>query len=60
MPDTVKDPVCGMMIDPAKSRHGMLNQHDYCFCSEECRNKFVVNPGDGGLEFPPPSGPDGK
>jgi YHS domain-containing protein len=20
-------------------------QGDYCFCSEECRNKFIVNPG---------------
>ena len=45
MADTVKDPVCGMMIDPAKARHEVISEHDYCFCSDECRNRFVVNPG---------------
>lgn len=45
MPDSVKDPVCGLMVDPAKARHEMLNQRDFCFCSDECRNRFLVNPG---------------
>jgi len=41
MTDKVKDPVCGMMVDTGSS----MCQGDYCFCSEECRNKFIVNPG---------------
>jgi len=41
MADSVKDPVCGKMIDPSSS----MCQGDYCFCSEDCRNKFIVNPG---------------
>ena len=45
MADNVKDPVCGMMVDPSKARHELISDHDYCFCSDECRNRFVVNPG---------------
>lgn len=45
MANSVKDPVCGMMVDPANARHEMLAQHEYCFCSDECRNRFLVNPG---------------
>ena len=41
----VKDPVCGAMVDPGKSRHEKAGESDYCFCSEECRNRFIVNPG---------------
>jgi YHS domain-containing protein len=41
MPNSVKDPVCGMMIDPSSARC----QGEYCFCSDECLNKFIVNPG---------------
>jgi YHS domain-containing protein len=40
-----KDPVCGMMVDPAQARHETLAQQDYCFCSNMCRNRFLVNPG---------------
>ncbi len=40
-----KDPVCGMMVDPSSARHEIIGQHDYSFCSDECRNKFLVNPG---------------
>ncbi|WP_162630774.1 YHS domain-containing protein, partial [Paracoccus endophyticus] len=41
----VRDPVCGMTVDPAagKPRH----EHDgrtYHFCSEGCRAKFVAKP----------------
>jgi P-type Cu+ transporter len=43
---TVKDPVCGMDVDPAKTPHHA--QHDgrsYHFCSGRCREKFVAEPG---------------
>ena len=41
----VKDPVCGMDVDPATSKH----RHDhagttYHFCSDGCRNKFDADP----------------
>lgn len=45
MSASVKDPVCGMMVDPAAARHDSLCQADYCFCSQECMNRFIVNPG---------------
>lgn len=41
MADTVKDPVCGMNVDPGTSVH----ENDKSFCSEECKNKYIVNPG---------------
>jgi YHS domain-containing protein len=40
-----KDPVCGQDVDPTTARHEAWNQSDYCFCSDECRNRFIVNPG---------------
>jgi heavy metal translocating P-type ATPase len=41
----VKDPVCGMVVDPhtAKHRH-THNGRPYYFCSASCREKFVANP----------------
>ena len=43
--ERVRDPVCGMEVDPATSRH----RHDhagttYHFCSDGCRTKFVADP----------------
>ncbi len=41
----VKDPVCGMSIDPAKAKGSM--EHDgavYHFCSLGCLHKFSANP----------------
>ena len=40
-----KDPVCGMTVNPAEAIHEVLNFQDYWFCSDECRNRFLVNPG---------------
>ena len=40
-----KDPVCGATVDPSTAPHEKLGDHDYCFCGENCRNKFIVNPG---------------
>jgi P-type Cu+ transporter len=39
------DPVCGMTVDPANSRHRhQYKGHDYVFCSGGCRSKFVADP----------------
>ena len=43
--ETVKDPVCGMTVDPAKTAHHAEHDgHAYHFCSAGCRTKFVANP----------------
>ena len=41
----VKDPVCGMTVDPhtAKHRHTHAGR-PYYFCSDGCREKFIVDP----------------
>ena len=42
----VKDPVCGMNIDPAASPHQAEHAgQTYHFCSAGCRAKFVKRPG---------------
>ncbi|MDB5378574.1 MAG: copper-translocating P-type ATPase, partial [Rubritepida sp.] len=42
---TVKDPVCGMTVDPAKTPHHAGHAGtDYHFCSAGCRTKFVAGP----------------
>ncbi len=42
---TVTDPVCGMKVDPATSKH-RLDQAGttYHFCSAGCRSKFAADP----------------
>jgi YHS domain-containing protein len=45
MPGLEKDPVCGATIDPSTCPHEKIGDRDYAFCCEECRNKFIVNPG---------------
>ncbi len=43
---TIKDPVCGMTVDPATAKHHASHAgHDYHFCSNGCRSKFVADPG---------------
>jgi Cu+-exporting ATPase len=43
---TVKDPVCGMTVDPAKTPHHAEHAGtDYHFCSAGCRTKFIADPG---------------
>jgi Cu+-exporting ATPase len=41
----VKDPVCGMQIDP-KNAAGTseYNGKTYYFCSEHCKKKFELDP----------------
>ena len=44
-PDAVKDPVCGMTVDPHTTPHRAEHHgHLYFFCSAGCRTKFVVEP----------------
>ncbi len=42
---SVKDPVCGMNVDPHTAKHRATHEgHPYYFCSEGCRAKFVADP----------------
>jgi len=42
---TVKDPVCGMDVDPhATAHHAEHDDHTYHFCAQRCRDKFVADP----------------
>ena len=43
--DNVKDPVCGMTVDPATSpHHAEFEGAQYHFCGASCRTKFVADP----------------
>ena len=48
-PDTqgiVRDPVCGMTVDPGAGKPTAEHEgHLYHFCSEGCRGKFLADPG---------------
>jgi len=46
MPEgTLKDPVCGMTVDPEKAKHHAgHNGQTYYFCSVGCKDKFVGDP----------------
>src|SRR5229473_832711 len=42
---TVRDPVCGMTVDPATSQHRFdYRGETYHFCSAGCRTKFAADP----------------
>jgi Cu+-exporting ATPase len=44
-PVTVKDPVCGMTVDPAATPHHIeVGGTTYHFCSAGCRGKFAADP----------------
>ena len=41
----VKDPVCGMIVDSAKTvHHADYDGHLFHFCSAGCRTKFIADP----------------
>ena len=40
----IKDPVCGMTVDPASTHHYDLAESRYYFCSAGCLAKFKLNP----------------
>ena len=43
--EKVKDPVCGMNIDPAKAKgKSEYEGKTYHFCSEGCKKKFDADP----------------
>ena len=42
--ERVRDPVCGMMVDPATSLSAEHGGTTYHFCCEGCRTSFVGNP----------------
>ena len=45
-PESVRDPVCGMNVDPATTPHRAEHAgHSYFFCSAKCRERFVAEPG---------------
>ncbi|HST77743.1 MAG TPA: YHS domain-containing protein, partial [Verrucomicrobiae bacterium] len=44
-PGSVKDPVCGMWVDPSKARDSATyNDKTYYFCSPRCAEKFKAEP----------------
>jgi Cu+-exporting ATPase len=44
-PNTVRDPVCGMYVDPAKARGSSEYKGEtYYFCSPRCLERFKVEP----------------
>src|SRR3569623_849177 len=42
--ERVRDPVCGMMVDPATAVSAEHNGKTYHFCCDGCRTSFVANP----------------
>jgi len=38
----VKDPICGMTVDPATARHAERDGKMFYFCCEGCRKKFLA------------------
>ena len=47
----VRDPVCGMEVDPATApAHAVAAGEDFWFCAEGCRREFVGQYGGGGRE----------
>jgi len=41
----VRDPVCGMSVDPAAAKHRLEHAgQTYFFCSQRCRDKFASDP----------------
>ena len=43
----VKDPVCGMWVDPHTTPHkAEFGGRPYYFCSGGCRTKFLADPRD--------------
>ena len=45
MPNTRRDPVCGMEVDEKNAAgHSQHQGQTYYFCSEDCKEKFDRNP----------------
>ena len=39
----VKDPICGMYMDPRLAVRAEGGEGDHYFCSEECRSRFLAD-----------------
>ncbi|HJU19216.1 MAG TPA: heavy metal translocating P-type ATPase [Stellaceae bacterium] len=59
--EAVRDPVCGMRVDPAASQHRFAHDgRTFHFCSAGCREKFAADPArylEPQRETPPPAVP---
>src|SRR5690349_10835689 len=45
VPCQAKDPVCGMSVDPATTRHRTeYAGREYVFCGARCRERFIAEP----------------
>ena len=45
-PGSVRDPVCGMNVDPVRTKHSSVHEgENYFFCSAGCAEKFRREPG---------------
>ncbi len=45
--EIMRDPVCGMQVEPATARHRHAHDgHDYYFCNPKCKEKFIAAPDD--------------
>ena len=55
-PDSVKDPVCGMTVDPATAKYSASHAGTrYYFCSDRCRHRFTAeHDTPGAMTTPPP------
>ena len=42
--DTLKDPVCGMVVTAQSLHHVEHDGHPYYFCSSKCQEKFSAEP----------------
>ncbi|MGS1094983.1 heavy metal translocating P-type ATPase [Aquamicrobium terrae] len=43
--EVVRDPVCGMTVDPEAGKPSLVHDgHTYHFCCESCRTKFAADP----------------
>ena len=43
--DRIKDPVCGMMVDPnTAAAHTSYESREIYFCSEDCHRAFRADP----------------
>jgi Cu+-exporting ATPase len=51
--DMVNDPICGMKVDEATALHAERDGKIFFFCSEHCRQKFLVTASETPVARPP-------
>lgn len=45
MATSIQCPVCGMDVDPQTAPSASYDDQTYSFCSEECKERFLADPG---------------